>query len=73
MVRLREIAQLQRMNELRAPEEVCKAHLCGIDLRGVKVEGVDFNLVDLRGVQFDRSQVAWLRRRRAILDRQFAV
>ncbi len=60
-------------HSFRAPEEVRKANLCGVDLRGAKVDGVDFYLVDLRGAQLDRTQVPWLRRCRAILDRQFAV
>lgn len=55
----------------RAPEDVRKANLCGADLRGAKVEGVDFYLVDLRGALLDAAQVPWLRRCRAILDRHF--
>src|SRR5579871_6227511 len=34
--------------DFKAPEEIRKANLCGADLRGAKIDGVDFYLVDLR-------------------------
>lgn len=37
----------------KAPEEIRKANLCGADLRGAKLDNVDFYLVDLRGAKFD--------------------
>jgi uncharacterized protein YjbI with pentapeptide repeats len=54
--------------DFKPPEELRKANLCGADLRGAKLEGVDFYLVDLRGARFDRSQAAHLRRCGAILN-----
>lgn len=54
--------------DYRPPEEIRKANLCGADLRGATIDGVDFYLVDLRGARFDRGQVEHLRRCRAILD-----
>jgi uncharacterized protein YjbI with pentapeptide repeats len=51
----------------KAPEEVRKANLCGADLRGAKLEGVDFYLVDLRGAVYDPDQAEHLRRCGAIL------
>lgn len=51
----------------RAPEEIRKANLCGADLRGANVAGVDFYLVDLRGAQYDSEQLEHFRRCQAIL------
>jgi uncharacterized protein YjbI with pentapeptide repeats len=42
--------------DFKSPEEIRKANLCGADLRGAKIDGVDFYLVDLRGALFDRAQ-----------------
>jgi uncharacterized protein YjbI with pentapeptide repeats len=52
----------------RAPEEIRKANLCGADLRGAHVDGVDFYLVDLRGAKYDAEQAEHFRRCRAILE-----
>jgi uncharacterized protein YjbI with pentapeptide repeats len=52
----------------KAPEEIRKANLCGADLRGANVEGVDFYLVDLRGAHFDEEQEQHFRRCGAILS-----
>lgn len=49
------------------PEEIRKANLCGADLRGANIEGVDFYLVDLRGALYDPGQAEQLRRCGAIL------
>lgn len=51
----------------KAPEEIRKANLCGADLRGAKIDDVDFYLVDLRGAKFDPEHEAHLRRCGAIL------
>ena len=40
----------------KSPEEIRKANLCGADLRGAKVDGVDFYLVDLRGARYSEEQ-----------------
>ena len=40
----------------KAPEEIRKANLCGADLRGARIDDVDFYLVDLRGALLDRDQ-----------------
>jgi len=52
----------------KRPEEIRKANLCGADLRGARIEGVDFYLVDLRGAKMDALQEALARRTGAILD-----
>jgi uncharacterized protein YjbI with pentapeptide repeats len=52
----------------KAPEEIRKANLCRADLRGAKIEDVDFYLVDLRGALYDRDQEKHFRRCRAILE-----
>jgi uncharacterized protein YjbI with pentapeptide repeats/energy-coupling factor transporter ATP-binding protein EcfA2 len=52
----------------KAPEEIRKANLCGADLRGALLDGVDFYLVDLRGAQYDPDQEEHLRRSGAILE-----
>jgi uncharacterized protein YjbI with pentapeptide repeats len=52
----------------KAPEEIRKANLCGVDLRRANVEDVDFYLVDLRGAVYDETQGRYFRRCRAILE-----
>jgi len=51
----------------KAPEEIRKANLCGADLRGANLDGVDFYLVDLRGARLDESQLQHLIQCGAIL------
>jgi uncharacterized protein YjbI with pentapeptide repeats len=51
----------------KAPEEIRKANLCGADLRGAKIDNVDFYLVDLRGAKLDANQADHVRRCGAIL------
>ncbi len=51
----------------KAPEEIRKANLCGADLRGARLDDVDFYLVDLRGAQFDPEMEAHFRQCGAIL------
>jgi len=57
-------------DRFQAPEDVRKANLRGCDLRGAEIEGTDFYLVDVRGALLDPEQRTWLRRCRAILDRE---
>jgi uncharacterized protein YjbI with pentapeptide repeats len=52
----------------KAPEEIRKANLCGADLRGAILDGVDFYLVDLRGALYDEKCADHLRRCGAILE-----
>lgn len=52
----------------RRPEEIRKAALCGADLRGANLNGVDFYLVDLRGARLDPEAVKQARQTGAILD-----
>jgi uncharacterized protein YjbI with pentapeptide repeats len=52
----------------KAPEEIRKANLCGADLRGATLDGVDFYLVDLRGARYDAKDEGHLRRCGAILE-----
>jgi uncharacterized protein YjbI with pentapeptide repeats len=52
----------------KAPEEIRKANLCGADLRGAKIDDVDFYLVDLRGAWYSAEQEAQLRSSGAILE-----
>ena len=52
----------------KSPEEIRKANLCRADLRGAKIGGVDFYLVDLRGALYDPDQEAVFRKCGAILD-----
>lgn len=56
-------------HQFQAPEDVRKANLRGCDLRGAQLEGADFYLVDVRGARLDPGQRGWLKRCRAILDR----
>lgn len=51
----------------KRPEDIRKANLCGADLRGARLTGVDFYLVDLRGALFDADVADHLRRCGAIL------
>ena len=53
--------------EFKSPEEIRKANLCGADLRGAKIKGVDFYLVDLRGARYTRRQARYLQKCGAIL------
>ncbi len=53
----------------KAPEEIRHANLCGTDLRGSVIEGVDFYLVDLRGAKYDAGQAKQFRQCDAILSR----
>lgn len=52
----------------KRPEEIRKANLCGADLRGARVDNVDFYLVDLRGAKLNPVQEGQARRTGAILD-----
>ena len=54
--------------DFKAPEEIRKANLCHADLRGARIEGVDFYLVDLRHALFDPEHERHLRRCGAILE-----
>jgi uncharacterized protein YjbI with pentapeptide repeats len=53
--------------DFKSPEEIRKANLCRADLRGARIDGVDFYLVDLRGARFDFAQAEHFRRCGAIL------
>jgi uncharacterized protein YjbI with pentapeptide repeats len=52
----------------KRPEEIRKANLCNADLRGAKLDGVDFYLVDLRGARMDKAQRRHVARCGAILS-----
>ena len=54
--------------EFANPEDIRKANLCGADLRGARVKGVDFHLVDLRRARYTPAQERYFRRCGAILD-----
>ena len=54
--------------DFKSPEEIRKADLREVDLRGAKLDGVDFYLVDLRGARVDPEHVVHLRRCGAILE-----
>ena len=56
----------------KRPEEIRKANLCGADLRGAEIDGVDFYLVDLRGAQLDAVQLDHVRRCGAIVGQVVA-
>lgn len=56
--------------DFKSPEEIRKANLCGADLRGANVDGVDFYLVDLRDARYTPEQAKWFRQCRAILSPQ---
>lgn len=51
----------------KSPDEIRKANLCGADLRGANIDGVDFYLVDLRGAKYTAEQREHFTRCRAIL------
>jgi uncharacterized protein YjbI with pentapeptide repeats/energy-coupling factor transporter ATP-binding protein EcfA2 len=52
----------------KAPEEIRKANLSGANLRGARLDGVDFYLVDLRGARYDPEQEEQFRCTGAILE-----
>jgi len=54
--------------DFKSPEEIRKANLRGCDLRGAKIEGVDFYLVDLRDARYDSRQEQHFRGCGAILE-----
>jgi uncharacterized protein YjbI with pentapeptide repeats len=54
--------------DFKGPEEIRKANLCGADLRGARIDDVDFYLVDLRGAVLEPEQVLQMRRCGAILE-----
>jgi uncharacterized protein YjbI with pentapeptide repeats len=54
--------------DYKSPEEIRKANLCGADLRGARIDDVDFYLVDLRGARLDPVQIPQIRRSGAILE-----
>ena len=58
--------------DFKSPEEIRKANLCGADLRGAKIDGVDFYLVDLRGAKYTSKQRDHLARCGAILRSRVA-
>jgi len=51
----------------RSPEEIRKANLSFADLRGAKIKGVDFYLVDVRGATYSSRQGKYLKRCGAIM------
>jgi uncharacterized protein YjbI with pentapeptide repeats len=51
----------------RRPEEIRKANLSHADLRGAKISGVDFYLVDVRGAKYTGKQAKYLKRCGAIM------
>jgi uncharacterized protein YjbI with pentapeptide repeats len=54
--------------QFKNPEDIRKANLCGADLRGARIKGVDFYLVDLRGATYTDKQREHFLRCGAILD-----
>lgn len=52
----------------KQPELIRKASLVGCDLRGARIDAVDFYLVDLRGAKFDQRHSRHLRHCGAILE-----
>jgi len=54
--------------DVKPAEEIRKANLHGADLRGAKIEGVDFYLVDLRDAKYTWDQAEHFRHCRAILE-----
>ena len=54
--------------DFKSPEEIRKANLREVDLRGAILDGVDFYLVDLRGARLDPKQLDHVRRCGAILE-----
>lgn len=51
----------------RAPEDIRKANLRGVDLRGARIAQADFYLVDLRGARYTSDQERHLRSCGALL------
>jgi uncharacterized protein YjbI with pentapeptide repeats len=58
--------------DFKSAEEIRKANLCGADLRGAKIDGVDFYLVDLRGAKYTADQADHFARCGAILRSRVA-
>jgi uncharacterized protein YjbI with pentapeptide repeats len=58
--------------DIKPAEEIRKANLRFADLRGARIDGVDFYLVDLRGALYSHDQADHLRRSRAILEDRIA-
>ena len=54
--------------DFKSPEEIRKANLCGADLRGARIDNVDFYLVDLRGAKYTPDQAEHFRSCGAILE-----
>ena len=54
--------------DFKPPEEIRKANLRGCDLRGAKIDGVDFYLVDLREAKYTPYQRAIFENCGAILE-----
>ena len=61
-----------RDQDFKTPEEIRKANLCGADLTGAQVAGVDFYLVDLRGALYTPDQRDHFARCGAILHSRVA-
>ena len=57
---------------VKSPEEIRKANLVGVDLRGAIIDGVDFYLVDLRDAQYTQDQAEHFARCGAILRSRVA-
>jgi uncharacterized protein YjbI with pentapeptide repeats len=53
--------------DVKPAEEIRKANLRGADLRGARIQDVDFYLVDLRDARYTQDQAEHLHRCRAIL------
>jgi uncharacterized protein YjbI with pentapeptide repeats/energy-coupling factor transporter ATP-binding protein EcfA2 len=56
--------------DIKPAEKIRKANLRGADLRGARVDEVDFYLVDLRDARFTPEQGAHFRQCRAIMNAQ---
>ncbi len=56
--------------DIKPAEEIRKANLCGADLRGARIDEVDFYLVDLRDAQYTSEQETHFRQCRAIMNAQ---
>ena len=51
----------------RRPEDIRKANLSHADLRGARIKGVDFYLVDVRGAKYTRRQGTYFKKCGAII------